>query len=78
MLMVLMMRRYSNDDNNLNNEPSNMNIYSSVKKYNCLCSLKEVSTTLRCSKCITALCCGRACQEKHWPVHKNNRLVLRY
>jgi hypothetical protein len=61
----------SNDDNDLNNELSDMNIDSRVKKYNCLFCLKEVSTTLRCSKCRTALYCGRACQEKHWPVHKN-------
>ena len=38
----------------------------------CLCCLKLVEGSLRCSKCRTALYCGRACQLKHWPVHKNN------
>jgi len=33
--------------------------------------LKEVEGSLRCSKCRTALYCGKRCQEKHWPVHKN-------
>jgi hypothetical protein len=37
----------------------------------CLHCLKEVEGSLRCSKCRTALYCGTACQEKHWPVHKN-------
>ena len=37
----------------------------------CLCCLKAVEGSLRCSKCRTALYCGRACQLKHWPVHKN-------
>ena len=40
-------------------------------KYICLCCLKEVSTTLRCSRCRIALYCGTTCQLKHWPAHKN-------
>ena len=40
-------------------------------KHICLCCLKEVSTTLRCSRCRIALYCGTACQLKHWPAHKN-------
>ena len=28
-------------------------------------------TSRGCSKCRTALYCSRACQLKHWPVHKN-------
>ena len=37
----------------------------------CLCCLQVVEGSSRCSKCRTALYCSRACQEKHWPVHKN-------
>jgi hypothetical protein len=62
-----------NDD--LNNELSSMSIdnsHSKKKKYYCLHCLKEVSTTLRCSRCETAIYCGRECQVKHWPVHKNS------
>ena len=65
---------HMNDDNGLN-ELSNMNIDStscSKKKKNCLYCLQEVEGSSRCSKCRTALYCSRACQEKHWPVHKNN------
>jgi hypothetical protein len=40
-------------------------------KHICLCCLKDVSTTLRCSRCRIALYCGKACQLKHWPMHKN-------
>ena len=64
----------NNNDNNLNNELSNMNINSSShskKKNTCLHCLQEVEGSSRCSKCRTALYCGRRCQEKHWPVHKN-------
>ena len=58
------------DDDNLNNELSNINIKSGSSRH-CLYCLKAVESSLRCSKCRTALYCGRACQEKHWPVHKN-------
>jgi hypothetical protein len=66
----------SNDDG-LSNELSSMNIDSSSnnkkkKKDTCLHCLKEVEGCSRCSKCRTALYCNRACQEKHWPVHKNS------
>ena len=66
-----------NDDDGLSNELSSMNIDSSSssskkKKKNCLHCLKEVEGSSRCSKCRTALYCSRNCQEKHWPVHKNN------
>ena len=37
----------------------------------CLNCLKEVSASLRCSRCRTALYCSKACQKKHWKVHKN-------
>ena len=64
----------SNDDDhcNLNEELSNMNIDSRRGNRNCLCCLKEVQGSSRCSKCRTALYCSRECQVKHWPVHKNN------
>ena len=64
----------SNDDDhcNLNKELSNMNINSRRGNRNCLCCLKEVKGSSRCSKCRTALYCSRECQVKHWPVHKNN------
>ena len=65
----------SNDDDNdnLNNELSSMNIDSSHRSTdrNCLYCLQKVEGCSRCSKCRTALYCNRACQEKHWPVHKN-------
>ena len=65
-----------NDDNddNLNDELSNMNIDSSSHRSsdrNCLYCLQKVEGSSRCSKCRTALYCNRNCQEKHWPVHKN-------
>jgi hypothetical protein len=37
----------------------------------CLYCLQKVEGSSRCSKCRTALYCSRACQLKHWPVHKN-------
>ena len=63
----------NNDDDNLNNELSSMNIDSSHRSSNrnCLYCLQKVEGCSRCSKCRTALYCNRACQEKHWPVHKN-------
>jgi len=64
----------SNDDNvNLSNELSSMNINISHRSTdrNCLYCLQKVEGSSRCSKCRTALYCNRACQEKHWPVHKN-------
>jgi len=63
----------SNDD--LNNELSSMSIdnsHTKKKKNYCLHCLKEVSTTLRCSRCETAIYCDRNCQVKHWPMHKNS------
>ena len=61
------------DDDNLNKELSNMNINISTGSSNrtCLCCLKEVKGSSRCSQCRTALYCSRECQLKHWPVHKN-------
>ena len=64
----------NDDDDNLNNELSNMNINSSHRSSNrnCLYCLQVVQGSSRCSKCRTALYCNRGCQEKHWPVHKKN------
>ena len=63
----------NDDDDNLNNELSSMNIDSSHRSSNrnCLYCMQVVQGSSRCSKCRTALYCNRACQEKHWPVHKN-------
>ena len=61
----------SNDDG-LSNELSSMSIDTSSKKKNtCLFCLKEVEGSQGCSRCLTARYCGKACQVKHWPVHKN-------
>jgi hypothetical protein len=73
-ILLKMDQDNSNNDNNLNNELSSMNITSSShnkKKNTCLHCLQEVEGSLRCSKCRTALYCGKHCQSKHWPVHKN-------
>ena len=69
----------SNDDGGLSNELSSMNIDTSSgskkkKKNTCLYCLKEVKGSLGCSQCGTAHYCGRECQLKHWPVHKNSCL----
>ena len=66
----------SNDDDGLNNELSSMSIDTSIssskkKKNTCLFCLKEVQGLQGCSRCGTARYCGRECQMKHWPVHKN-------
>ena len=37
----------------------------------CVCCLKKVEGSSRCSKCRTALYCSKKCQIKHWPIHKN-------
>ena len=54
----------SNDDDhcNLNEELSHMNIDSRRGNRNCLCCLKEVEGSSRCSKCRTALYCSRECR----------------
>jgi hypothetical protein len=66
----------SSSDSGLSNELSSMTIdtsSSSKKKKNiCLCCLKEVEGLLGCSRCGTARYCGKECQAKHWPVHKNS------
>jgi len=64
----------SNDDSGLSNELSTMNIDNSQKKKKntCLFCLKEVDGLQGCSRCGTARYCGKACQVKHWPVHKNS------
>ena len=69
----------SNDGSGLSNELSSMTIDSTSssssskkKKNTCLCCLKEVEGLQGCSRCGTARYCGKACQLKHWPVHKNN------
>jgi hypothetical protein len=62
----------STNDDNLKDELSNMNIdCSGGITRTCLCCLKVVKGSSRCSKCRTALYCSRKCQLKHWPVHKN-------
>ena len=66
----------SNDGSGgLSNELSSMSIDSSSskkkKKNICLFCLKEVQGLQGCSRCGTARYCGRECQLKHWPVHKN-------
>jgi len=63
------------DDDNVSNELSSMNIDSSSHRSSnrkCLYCLQVVEGSLRCSKCRTALYCNRNCQEKHWPAHKGN------
>ena len=67
----------SSNDDDLSNELSSMNIDSSStskkkKKNTCLRCLIEVEGSLGCSRCGTAHYCGKECQVKHWPVHKNN------
>jgi len=62
----------NDDDDNLSDKVSNMNIdCNSGITRTCLCCLKVVEGCSRCSQCRTALYCNRACQLKHWPVHKN-------
>jgi len=58
------------DDDNLNEELSNMNSRGSSNR-NCLCCLKEVEGSSRCSQCRTALYCNREWPLRHWPMHKN-------
>ena len=67
----------SNVDSGLSNELSSMTIDTSSsskkkKKNTCLFCLKEVQGSQGCSRCGTARYCGRECQMKHWPVHKNS------
>jgi len=69
----------SNDDGGLSNELSNMNVDTTSsskkkKKNTCLCCLKEIEGLQGCSRCGTARYCDKACQVKHWPVHKNSCL----
>ena len=62
-------------DTSISNELSSTTIdgSSSKKKKNiCLFCLKEVQGLQGCSQCGTARYCGRECQMKHWPVHKNS------
>ena len=64
----------SNNDG-LSNELSSMTIDSSSKKKKkniCLFCLKKVEGLQGCSRCGTAHYCGKECQVKHWPVHKNS------
>ena len=51
-----------------------INSRSKKKKGTCLYCLQVVKGSMRCSRCETALYCGRECQVKHWPVHKNSCL----
>jgi len=68
----------SSNDDGLSNELSSMNIdtttssNSKKKKNTCLFCLKKVEGSQGCSRCLTARYCGKACQVKHWPVHKNS------
>ena len=67
-----------NDDSSLSTELNTMTIDTTSssskkkKKYTCLYCLKEVEGLQGCSRCGTAHYCGKACQAKHWPVHKNS------
>lgn len=51
---------------------TNDNSDNYIKKNTCLYCLKEVEGSMRCSRCETARYCGKECQVKHWPVHKNS------
>jgi len=67
----------SSSDSGLSNELSSMNIdttssSSKKKKNTCLYCLTEVEGSQGCSRCGTAHYCGKECQVKHWPVHKNS------
>ena len=65
----------SGADDGLSNGLSSMNIASSSskkKKNTCLYCLKEVEGLQGCSRCGTARYCGKECQLKHWPAHKNS------
>lgn len=58
------------DINEKNHDKKNKN---KIKiKNTCLCCLIEVEGSKRCSQCETAIYCGKECQLKHWPVHKNS------
>jgi hypothetical protein len=64
----------SSSDDCRDNELSTMNIDTNSKKKKkntCLFCLKEVEGLQGCSRCGTARYCGKECQLKHWPVHKN-------
>ena len=64
-----------NDNDDVSKELNNMNIDSrSKKRGTCLYCLQVVKGSMRCDRCETALYCGRECQVKHWPVHKNTCL----
>jgi len=62
-----------NDNDAVNQDLSDMSINSRSKKKKgtCLYCLQVVKGSMRCTRCETALYCGRECQLKHWPVHKN-------
>ena len=62
------------DNDDVNQELSNnmsIDSRSEKKRGTCLYCLQVVKGSMRCSRCETALYCGRECQLKHWPVHKN-------
>ena len=63
-----------NGDDDVSKELSNMMSISRSKKKRgaCLYCLQVVKGSMRCTRCETALYCGRECQVKHWPVHKNS------
>ena len=62
-----------NGDDDVSKELSSMNTdsRSEKKRGTCLYCLQVVKGSKRCTRCETALYCGRECQVKHWPVHKN-------
>ena len=69
----------SSNYDGLSNELSSMSIDTTSsssnnnnKKNTCLFCLKDVEGLQGCSRCGTARYCGRECQAKHWPVHKNS------
>jgi hypothetical protein len=62
------------DSIDINDIHTNDNSDNNIKKNTCLYCLTEVEGSMRCSRCETGRYCGKECQVKHWPVHKNSCL----
>ena len=52
-------------------------MYEEVSEMETLCCVCLKSTTLKCGGCGEDYYCGRACQVKHWPCHKEKCRKLR-